>query len=437
MLNAALSKYTNSDPGYFCLSIINNGFWKNNFYNITELNKANEFINANKGYDSYNSIATFYTPNNRTSLNVKLLNAHSIDIDNHLNPFTEQEARSFIDNVLMPLFDVAIPTPSLIVYTGRGLHLHFNLKGASDIPKWQLTQKALINTIENICYKNNSLLDVKGLEVDKQVNDISRVMRTPGTYNSKSNSLATVIYESNNTYTQDEIINNYNLKYRQDKGKNKGTHFLRDSLKNIDREKILKASARALRVFKTYNPFYTVKTLNRERRKDLLKLIQIRNSKGENEGYRNTLIAIMLQLEQEDNNKNLLDTLCSINQEFNKPLDPKELIAWFGCAITKPQYYYSNKTIIDKLDISIEEQEQLSVIISRQVKNKRYYNKNREELLKAANNKYLPIKTLNTASRNALKLEAKRLKQQGLTVNEIAKKLGKCSRQIMRYLRGK
>ena len=344
MLNAALSKYTNSDPGYFCLSI-NNGFWKNYFYNITELNKANEFINANKGYDSYNSIATFYTPNNRTSLNVKLLNAHSIDIDNHLNPFTEQEARNFIDNVLMPLFDIAIPTPSLIVYTGRGLHLHFNLKGASDIPKWQLTQKALINTIENICYKNNSLLDVKGLEVDKQVNDISRVMRTPGTYNSKSNSLATVIYESNNIYTQDEIINNYNLKYRQDKGKNKGTHFLRDSLKNIDRDKILKASARALRVFKTYNPFYTVKTLNRERRKDLLKLIQIRNSKGENEGYRNTLIAIMLQLEQEDNNKNLLDTLCSINQEFNKPLDPKELIAWFGCAITKPQYYYSNKTI--------------------------------------------------------------------------------------------
>ena len=120
MLNAALSKYVNSDPGYICLSVVN-GYWQNHFYKTTELAKANTFINANKQCDTYNSIATFETPYNRTNLNVRQLNSHSIDIDNHLTPFTEAEAREFVEAVLQPLFNRAIPEPSLIVYTGRGV----------------------------------------------------------------------------------------------------------------------------------------------------------------------------------------------------------------------------------------------------------------------------------------------------------------------------
>lgn len=435
-LNLSLWKYENK-PGYLCLAnFLNKQQWKQEFFSTQQLSQANEYINEHKQYDSYNSLATFRTTF-RNRNNIAIITEHCIDIDNHLSPFSEEQAKEFISQVLEPLYDIAIPTPSLIVYTGRGLQIHFNLSGANDIRKWELTQRALIERLQKISYEHNALLEATGLKIDSACNDSARVFRTINTTNTKANKTTKALYISNNVYSQNEIIENYNLTWTSEKGKQKGKQHKLNELTGLNKEQILKATQRELKEYKGYAWNYTKETLNQARREDLIKIIELRNVKGISEGYRNNLLSIAVQLERESINdiNQLAEHLLEYNNYFIEPLKTSEVVSWVRSA-TKKQIHFSNKYIISKLNLTRKEQEQLSTIISRSVKNSRYYYKNREALNLRGLERYKPTKLINQTNRNLLKLRAVEMAKNGSKVNEICKELNKSRRTIYRYLEG-
>jgi len=433
-MNPSLEKFKGIDQGYLCLAnMLPEGFTQT-FFKTTDLRRADAYIQDHRAYDSYNAQAVFRTAY-RSRNNVRVLTEHCLDIDNHLSPFTQAQAEQFESEVLRPVYDIAIPEPSQVIYTGRGLQLHFSLRGADDTRKWEYTQKALIERAKQICYKQDALLNVLGLSVDEACSDTARVWRTANTTNTKANKETRIIYEGQASYTQDEIIGSYNLTWTTEKGRGKGKkHSLRE-LQGLSKEQVLKATQKELREFKGYAWYYSRETLNQARKEDLIKLIEIRNSQGIREGYRNNLLSIAVQLEREGTNdaQMIYNHLGEYNSYFLEPLEDSCILAWTRTAM-KHQCYFTNKHIIDKLSITPEDQEQLSTIIGKKEKNRRYYFKNQDSIKAKLNSRYRPTKTANQMQRNIKKAKAKTLYKQGHSVREITLELKLNERTIRRYL---
>lgn len=126
-INPSLEIYNNKN-GFLCITCIDGlGNCKNNFFKCDDLQQASRFLDqvTQKGnYNIYNSTATYNKPYKRTENNIKQVLELYLDIDNHIKPYTLKQAQAFIDEIKQ-LFDIAIPEPSLIIYSGRGVQLHF------------------------------------------------------------------------------------------------------------------------------------------------------------------------------------------------------------------------------------------------------------------------------------------------------------------------
>lgn len=440
MLNASLQQFKNK-KGYLSVeTFTQNGKDIQKFFTCNELQEANNYIKNISG-DCYNSKATFKTPVRRKGnldTNIYELTCYFIDIDNHLNPFTKLEAISFLNTNLKPLFDISIPTPSKVIFSGRGLHIHYYLTGASDVKLWERTQRALTSTYDSIVSKYDTLATASsGLGVDYSTNNANGIIRTIGTFNTKGNCFSEVIYSSGETYTQQDFTNYDNLTYAIERGKHKGELVKLSEFKGLNKQQVLEATQREVKEFKQFKKEYTKETLNLARREDLFKIIEMRNVLGVSEGYRNNLIKIAIQLLRENTNdiQMLLLQVNEYNQAFKMPLQENEVIGWLNSGIKK-QYYFSNKKIIELLGLSIDEQKQLVAIISRKVKNNRYYLHNSMHLKELQILRYKPIKEANREAKEQVKLNAKALQEQGLKVPQIASQLGVSKRTIFRYLKG-
>jgi DNA-binding CsgD family transcriptional regulator len=432
MLNESLEKFCGAG-GYTCLSIFNEDIgvdWKDNFFK--SVYETNGFINENKNINNcYLSIAT-YTKPWRTEENIDIIMAHYIDIDNHISPFSLKDAKQFELLFLRGLYESVIPTPSQVLYTGRGLQLIFNLKGARDIPKFKQTQRALNETLQKQLNedKNNVLLDIgNGLKIDN-LTDV-RVLRVANTINTKSGTYSQVIFKSNAIYTQDEIIKRYGWLEYVTGTKKKEKHQLKELI-GANSKEILKYSDNEIKSLKPYNKLYTFETISLFRRKDLKKLIELRNAKGYTQGYRNKLIKIAVQLIREyvTDTKELYRNLQGFNFEFKEPLKDNEIIAWCNSAIKK-QIYFRTETIIKELDITEEEQEHLSVIVSHKIRNKRYSNKHKEEYRQKRNERYKPVKMANKKKKQKRNKKVLSLIKKGVTYEQIGLNLGITTRTII------
>lgn len=121
-----------------------------------------------EAHDTYLSVNEFYGWR-RTDL-LKSLRACYVDLD--LNRLTTQ---SDLDEALDVLYTKKMPSPSLVVFTGRGLHLYWLLKPtpASALPVWQIVENALVDSL-------------KDFYADTRARDCARVLRLVGTVNSKN-----------------------------------------------------------------------------------------------------------------------------------------------------------------------------------------------------------------------------------------------------------
>ena len=323
-----------SSKGWITKAEINKSGFNQRHYKYQELlqqefNKENTYISLNTFYSTYRRLEY-----------LKELKAHFIDLDTYKTGFTKTQ---ILMNLEENHFNKTIPRPNLIVDSGRGLYLIWliNSVPSKALPLWKAVEEYLYSVL-------------KPFGADRQALDPTRVLRVPGSINSKSKSIVEVIEQYDYIYDLREIQNNFLPELAENRPKKKGRPCKKVF---IHRERSL---------------YYA-------RIQDIVKLCELRgyDLKGHRELvlflYRYYLCSFL-----EDAQK-ALDDVLELNSEFISPLRENEVIRATRSAekvylSKEKQYKYKNKTLIELLEITEHEETYMTTIIS----NKEY--KRRENI---------------------------------------------------------
>ena len=133
--------------------------------------------------DSYISQADFKRPNRR-AVNVMRMQTLFVYLDTYNEPtLAGIEPEAMAVKILQRCEDVGIPEPSVIIYSGRGYYAKWFIKPlpSAALPRWSVVEKYLIKAF-------------KGMGVDENVKDVSRVLRLVGTINQKSGDKVRILH---------------------------------------------------------------------------------------------------------------------------------------------------------------------------------------------------------------------------------------------------
>lgn len=324
--------------GWITKSEIKNGYnqWH---YRYNELIKQ-DFKQEN----IYTSMNTFYNTYRRIEC-IKELKAHFVDLDIYKTKFTQEQ---ILMNLEENYFNISIPRPNFIIDSGRGLYLIWLINAVPNkaLPLWKAIEEYLYNQL-------------KDFGADRQALDPARILRVPGSINSKSNTTVEILDKYEYVYDIREIQKEY-LPELEEKAKRRG------------------------RPRKTVF-IYRERSLYYARIQDLIKLCELRdyNLKGQRELIL-FLYRYYLNYFLNDTQK-ALDDVLDLNREFIHPLHEKEVIRATRSAETvylskDKEYKYKNQTLIDLLEITDHEQAFMSTIISskeakrrKSIRNKKSY----------------------------------------------------------------
>ena len=319
--------------GWITKAEINSGYkqWHYRYNELLEqdFNQENVYI----------SINTFYSTFRRLEY-LKELKAQFIDLDVYKTGFTKEQ---IIMHLEADYFNKSIPRPNLIIDSGRGLYLIWLLNSVPSkaLPLWKAVEEYLYSVL-------------KPFGADRQALDPTRILRVPGSINSKSKTTVNVIEQYDYIYDLREIQNEYLPELEERKAKKKGrpskTVF-------IHRERSL---------------YYA-------RIQDIIKLCELREY--DLKGHRELILFLYryyLCYFLEDTQKALEDVL-ELNREFIYPLSEREVIRATRSAekvyLSKnKEYKYKNETLIELLEITDFEETYMTTIIS----NKEYKRRNNE-----------------------------------------------------------
>lgn len=314
--------------------------------------RYNELLEQNFDQENvYVSLNTFYSTFRRLEY-LKELKAQFIDLDIYKTGFTKEQ---IIMHLEAEHFNKTIPRPNLIIDSGRGLYLIWLLNSVPSkaLPLWKAIEEYLYSVL-------------KQFGADRQALDPTRVLRVPGSINSKSNTKVEVIDYYDYLYDLREIQKEYlpELEERKDKKKGRPSKTV-----FIHRERSL---------------YYA-------RIQDITKLCELREY--DLDGHRELVLFLYryyLCSFLEDTEKALQDVL-ELNREFVSPLRETEVVRATRSAervyLSKDkEYKYKNKTLIELLDITeIEETYMTTIISDREYKNRqnKAFRKRYQEKLKS------------------------------------------------------
>ena len=358
----------------------------------------------------------FITPNStyngkRDSKNIRQFRTLYLDLD-----CREYDVNDIIYRIWDLVNEDKIPEPTMIVASGRGVHVYWRIEHApyQALSTWQ--------ELEDYLYKQ-----LKHLGADSKAMDAARILRLPDTINSKNNVECKVMIVNNKiTYSM------YDLREKYLKWKPKAFKVIEVENKITNK----KVKSKVLQFFTSY-------TLHITRAEDILTLCKVRNYKVT--GYRNMILhcdAYWLGVTHR-NQEELSELVYELNKKFTEPLKQNEVDAILRCvpkAIDKfldyeqglrageikrvskgmrdkGGYWYKNETLIERLDITIEEQKYMKTIVSTEVK----YIRNNERRREARRNKNgLTNKQQELAN---LKKKILKLKEEGLSNRAIGREL--------------
>jgi hypothetical protein len=334
--------------GFITIAKKENGLYKQRHYTEEEANKK---LSEEIGEDIYFSQQTFYKPKRIVS-NVRQLRALYVDLDFYLLNFS-------LSYILMILeqeqFQIKIPEPNYIIFSGRGIVLIWRIEPVpyQALPLWQVLQQYLYE-------------QVKEYGADRKALDAARVFRIAGSINSKSGQPVEVQYRHNYMYTLRQIQQEYLPELNPDQQKKKGRPKKIVQLHNIYR-------------------------LHITRLRDLHKLVELRHY--DVKGYRETLCFLYRYWSccVLHNPDEALQEMLDFNTSLLHPLPEREVIratksaekAWEARTDKKANeeakklgypgagYNLKNAKLIQWLEITPEEQQQLETIIDRREKQRR------------------------------------------------------------------
>lgn len=465
--------------GYACYSLgcpfINREYdgckpWSDNLTDdVKQLNNfhANSF---NRKYcNNYLSVSTFRNGSSRRESNVKEVKRLYIDMDAHDNPINFNEAKLLADYMLDNWFDgEELPEPNYIIFSGRGLQVLFTLNGCENVPEWKQYQTALLKTCQTLLeqLKHHSLSEAGDVALEHNVEidvlkDAARVMRVPDTTNLKQNVDAKLLYsDEEHEYTLHELNTNYiafnndnlgTIEEKKTQKKNKSKEK-KKKVKSEPSERDVDMSRIDMDGKQVVDPNFLkiIESTIKPRLYDLETLIRLRNEAGTKCGYRNNLIAIYIPTLVSCGYKNdyVVKEAHRINSLFNKPLKNAEVNDWLNSCLKKKEvvsldgkkgvsrvyYRFYTNTIIDKLQITKEEQEEMQVLCSEALKKKR--SRERQKDVQNANRR--EVYAQKTADKRKAK-EARNnriheLSADGMSARQIAKQLGVNASTVSRVL---
>jgi hypothetical protein len=260
-----------------------------------------------------------------------------IDIDCYKNNFTPEHALSSVEYLAN---EGDIPYPSMIVMSGRGLQVIWNIipEPADKIPVWQ--------DVENWLYG-----ELKHLGADKQATDVARVLRLCGSYHS---------------VTGNQV---HSFEYHDrpfDLGQLHETYIPAPIYKPIKKTTGRPANVKHL---------FTLHSLFWNRLQDIWHLVTMRD--GQCEGNREMILFLYRYHSccfTSDPKQSLADTL-DLNSRFRPPLPINEATNATKSAerayVKDKHYKFKTQTIIDMLDISDDEQIEMKNLISKKEKYRR------------------------------------------------------------------
>lgn len=362
-------------------------------YDYIEYDKFNM-----KKFKGYYDI--FYSPNTfkskkRTKDNVLQLRMLWQDLDN------VEDVEATIKAIDKLVLDRKIPKYHKIINSGRGLHIKWIIRDYAgtkkNIKAWESLQRYL--------YKQ-----LKGLGADRNALDVARVLRVVGSINSKSDTVVK------------ELVNNnilcYDLWELYDK-------FIYKSHKK--KETVNKDTKSKVRLFTSnYN-------LNKSRLMDLEKLLKLRNN--EMYGIRNKFMMLygtyflLCGASSEATEQRLVELNNKIISKKRASKSEINTILRNGLKrLDTDKALPKNETIIEMLDITIEEQKALKTVIDKDIKD------NRRNERKRANRRNEEGLTSREQKKHDLIKKVQELKSEGLNNTEIAKKLSISVRYVRQII---
>ena len=339
-----IDKVHGNSKGWITRSCIDeNGYsqWHYKYKELKETDLTEENI--------YITLNTFFKPYRRLEC-IKELNALFIDLDYYKTKFTKEQ---IIMNLEENYFNKTIPATNYILDSGRGLAIIWliNKVPSKALPLWKAIEEYLYNKL-------------KEFGADRQALDATRILRVPGSINSKSKTVVSIIDEYDYIYDLREIQKEF-LPELKPKEKKKGRS-------------------------KKINYIYRERSLYYARIQDITKLCELREY--DLKGHREIILFLYryyLCSFTEDVQKALEDVL-ELNSMFIAPLKENEVIratrSAEKCYLDKnKEYKYKNDTLIELLEITEYEETKMSTIISKNEykrRNNEYNKKKYQEKLK-------------------------------------------------------
>nr|WP_302661089.1 hypothetical protein [uncultured Clostridium sp.] len=333
-----------------------------------------ELTNLAEKEDMYASVNSFYSPVGCISSKTKKLNALFIDLDYYNVKQLKGLNAEEVIQVLRK--EVDYPEPSIYIDSGNGLYLMWLLNNTyattSSRAYWRKIEETLIRVFEPY-------------GADTKVKDPARVLRIPGTINSKTGRMARVILPG---IFDDDIIS-YSESPPRFELREIAEYFWGDKKETIKCEFKKKPKINNLKSIKT------LLTLNYNRALDLERLVELR---GNLEGSREYILFLyrLHLLYANIKPQEALELTLRLNSKLTSPLSDKEVIRATRSAETNAEvlnrlksnykeeygalnaylsnngaYIYQTSTLIKDLKILIPEQKDMLVLIGSEVKKQR------------------------------------------------------------------
>lgn len=310
------------------------------------------------------------------------------DLDIYHTGFKDISKEDFIEKVLNYCFENKIPEPNLMIYSGNGFYLKWLFsekcnKYEFTLDKYKIAQKAI-----------NQLFQFLG--ADSKALDASRVLRLPGSINSKTGKKCEVIYFNDERKSAQDLFEAFSHFYTPEPAKplkSRSKKVVADE--TVNQEKPLKQKLLLVKRDSSKAPKKTLSgpILAKARYDDLKKLIEIRNNNIENSrmsflfwllnfkalcGSTNFVdfesdayeIAEKLNFKK---NEWSFDELSTLENKVKKHNDGYKKVVKQNDEYFKLSNLYTpkNQTLIDIFQITDEEQKKLKTIISTSEKNSR------------------------------------------------------------------
>lgn len=171
--------------GFFSILVDVNGDKRQSSHRLTEMPTVLNLID--KSRDTWLTQAEFIRPNRRV-VNLARVGLLFADLDTYRTPWaTGRTPEQLAASVLYFCAQEGIPTPSMLIFSGRGIQAKWLLDGTiprQALPRWNACQKYLVDRL-------------RPLGADVAAKDASRVLRLVETVNSKSGEICRVVHVEN------------------------------------------------------------------------------------------------------------------------------------------------------------------------------------------------------------------------------------------------